>query len=49
MRKNYTTPEFETIDLDTLDVIANSTLNLLDAIKEHMGGSDPSANDTINF
>lgn len=49
MKKFYTQPELETLDLSVLDVITASPLGDLDKIEPEQGGSDPSMEDGIDL
>lgn len=49
MKKFYTHPELEALDLSVLDVITASPLGNLDKITPEQGGSDPSMEDGIDL
>jgi len=48
MKKIYTHPELEALDLNVLDIITASPLGELDPIVPAQGGSDPSMNDDMD-
>ncbi len=50
MKKFYTHPELEAMNLNSLDIITTSTaLDRLDKIQATQGGSDPSMEDGIDL
>ncbi|MBQ7383698.1 MAG: hypothetical protein IJV72_02790 [Clostridia bacterium] len=49
MKKIYTHPELEALDLNVLDVITASPLGELAPITPEQGGSDPSMEDEIDL